>query len=84
MAHGATRGERRRLPRYQPGSGEPWRLNTNFRPETADKLLALCNATGLSGAGFLDKLVERIEIDPQTGAPVGWNAPIQEALEIAS
>jgi hypothetical protein len=77
---GATRGERRRMPSYDPKSGKPYTSGTNFRPPNAVKLLSMCSAANLSVSSFLDRLVEGLEIDPETGLPEGWNNP-QEVIE---
>lgn len=69
---GSLRGERRRLPNYQRGCGRDYRPGTNFRPANAEKLLDLCDSTGLSVSGFLDLLIERLPVDDTTGCPVGW------------
>ncbi len=84
MAGGASRGERRRRPSYQRGSGERWRAGADFSPENAEKLLDLCDAADLSVAAMLDKLIEWLPTDPRTGLPVGWpKAPQQEAIQFA-
>ncbi|MCY0962621.1 hypothetical protein [Streptomyces sp. H27-H5] len=41
------------------------------------KLLAMCEAADISVAGFLNAVVELIEVDPSTGRPAGWPQAIQ-------
>jgi len=49
------------------------------------KLIAMCEALDISVAGFLNDLVDLVEVDPSTGKPVGWpksvrlKSPRQEA-----
>lgn len=69
---GSVRGNRRRLPAYERGCGQNYRPTANFQPGNAEKLLDLCDSTGLSVAGFLDLLIERLDVDETTGHPVGW------------
>lgn len=69
---GSLRGERRRLPNYERGCGRDYRPGTYFRAANAEKLLDMCDATGLSVSGFLDSLIEWLPVDDTTGRPVGW------------
>ena len=82
--HGATRGERRRLPTYVRGCGKAYRPGTNFQAHNAEKLLELCDTVGMSVAGFLDALIEWLPLDEE-GRPVGWpDKARQEAMRTAS
>ncbi|MDP9850334.1 hypothetical protein [Streptosporangium lutulentum] len=83
-ATGARRGERRRKPSRTKGSAEPWDIRTTLTPFLADKLLDLCDATGLSANALLSGLVDQVPVDPETGRPQGWAANVQETMPIAS
>lgn len=84
MAHGATRGERRRRPKYVRGSGLPWAISAELSPTSADKLLDLCEAANLSAAALIDTLIERTKVDTTTGLPETWDSmPYQKELRIA-
>ncbi|MFD0409937.1 hypothetical protein [Kitasatospora sp. NPDC127116] len=74
---GPPRGTRYRAPSYDPSTGDPYRPGSNFVPEHAVKLLSICEALNVSVAGFLNDLVGLIEVDPETGRPVGWPTTIQ-------
>lgn len=85
QAGGAKRGTRFRLPNYDPATEESYRPGSNFEPRQAVKLIAMCEALDISVAGFLNDLVDLVEVDPSTGKPVGWpksvrlKSPRQEA-----
>ncbi|MFP8908209.1 hypothetical protein [Streptomyces atacamensis] len=74
---GPQRGTRFRAPSYDPSCGEPYRPGSNFEPQNAVKLLAICERLDISVAGFLNTVVELIEVDPETGKPAGWPHAIQ-------
>lgn len=74
---GPPRGTRFRAPSYDPDSGEAYRPGSNFEPRNAVKLLAVCERLDISVAGFLNTMVELMEVDPQTGTPVGWPRAIR-------
>lgn len=69
---GPPRGTRWRATHYDPTTGEAYRPGSNFEPHNAVKLLAICKQLDTSVAGFLNTLVELLEVDPRTGQPVGW------------
>jgi hypothetical protein len=69
---GPPRGTRFRAPHYDPTTGEAYRPGSNFEPRNAVKLLHICERLDTSVAGFLNTLVELLEVDPHTGQPVGW------------
>lgn len=68
------RGTRFRAPSYDPASGDPYRPGTGFEPQNAVKLIDMCTTLNMSVAGFLNALVAAVEVDAETGAPVGWPA----------
>ncbi|EPY92456.1 hypothetical protein K530_53175 [Streptomyces noursei CCRC 11814] len=41
------------------------------------KLIDMCAALNMSVAGFLNALVGVVEVDPQTGGPMGWPSAAQ-------
>lgn len=69
---GPPRGTRYRPPTYDPTTGEAYRPGSNFEPRNAVKLLDICERLDISVAGFLNRVVELMEVDPVTGKPVGW------------
>lgn len=71
------RGTRYRAPSYDPASGGPYRPGTGFEPDNAMKLIDMCAALNMSVAGFLNALVGVVEVDPQTGGPMGWPSAAQ-------
>lgn len=71
------RGTRFRAPSYDPTSGDPYRPGTGFEPANAVKLIDVCTTLNMSVAGFLNTLVAAVEVDPETGVPVGWPARVQ-------
>lgn len=83
---GPARGTRFRAPSYDPTTGEAYRPGSNFEPNNAVKLLAICEALDISVAGFLNKMVELIQVDPTTKRPIGWPAEValREELKEAS
>ncbi len=62
--NGLPRGTRTKRGGYDPSSGAVWRPGSNFEPHNAMKLMSV--------AGFLNKLIEVMEVDPATGLPFGW------------
>uniref|UniRef100_UPI003F498B79 hypothetical protein n=1 Tax=unclassified Streptomyces TaxID=2593676 RepID=UPI003F498B79 len=74
---GPPKGTRFRKPNYDPSKGDTYRPGSNFEPATADKLLKICERLDISVAGFLDQVVRLIEVDPETGRPIGWPQSIQ-------
>ncbi|MCX5199709.1 hypothetical protein OOK31_38530 [Streptomyces sp. NBC_00249] len=74
---GPPRGTRFRPATYDPSKGEAYRPGSNFEPKNAVKLLAMCEAADISVAGFLNAVVDLIEVDPSTGRPAGWPQAIQ-------
>ncbi|MER7952340.1 hypothetical protein ABTY59_33605 [Streptomyces sp. NPDC096079] len=79
---GPKKGTRFRPASYNPDSGAQYRPGSNFDPEEAMKLLAICEAVDMSVAGFLNRMIELMDIDPETNVPVGW--PQSVALKEAS
>ncbi|WP_329151192.1 hypothetical protein OG275_38205 (plasmid) [Streptomyces niveus] len=74
---GPAKGTRFRPPTYDPATGETYRPGSNFEPDAAVKLLDMCERLDISVAGFLQRVVELMEVDPETGKPVGWPHDIQ-------
>ncbi len=70
--NGPARGTRYRPPSYDPSTGEAYRPGSNFEPANAVKLLDICERLDTSVAGFLNRVVELMKVDPKTGMPVGW------------
>jgi hypothetical protein len=87
-ARGLPRGTRYVAPNYDPSTGEPYRPGCHFSPTAAVKLIDMCAALNISISGFLNNLVEAVDVDPETGAPKGWPNGVQlkakEAQHIAS
>ncbi|WP_438297908.1 hypothetical protein [Streptomyces sp. HUAS TT7] len=79
---GPAKGTRFRAPAYDPTKGATYRPGSNFEPAEAVKLLTICERLDISVAGFLNRVVELMELDPKTGKPVGW--PDAIALKEAS
>ncbi|MFD8146102.1 hypothetical protein [Streptomyces sp. NPDC059708] len=69
---GPPKGTRFRTPKYDPSTGAQYRPGSNFDPEEAVKLLGICEALDMSVAGFLNRVIELMAVDPETGVPVGW------------
>lgn len=57
------------IPHYDPSSGRSYRPGVTFPPENAVKLIELGKRANLSLSGVLNKLLEHVEIDPETGLP---------------
>ncbi|MFK0160828.1 hypothetical protein ACIQVK_53475 [Streptomyces sp. NPDC090493] len=68
---GMPRGTRYAAPTYDPATGKPYRPGTHFDPQTAEKLIKMCERLNLSVSGFLTELVAAVQVDPD-GRPVGW------------
>jgi len=73
---GMRRGTKYTVPNYDPASGASYRPGTSFAPETAVKLIKMCEMTNMSVSGFLNALVDNVEVD-ETGTPVGWPTAIE-------
>lgn len=75
---GAVRGKRQRnrAAQYDPASGKPYRPTGNFQPDNAVKLLTMSEAMGLSVAGLLELLIEKLPVD-ESGRPAGLVAGTQ-------
>ncbi|MBE9500730.1 hypothetical protein IHE61_30995 [Streptomyces sp. GKU 257-1] len=68
---GMRRGTRYTVPNYDPATGDSYRPGTSFAPETAVKLIRMCEMTDMSVSGFLNALVDKVTVD-ENGTPVGW------------
>lgn len=71
------RGTRYTAPSYDKSKGDPYRPGCNFTPTVAVKLIDMCAALNISISGFLNDLVEAVEVDPTTGTPKGWPHGVQ-------
>ncbi len=54
---------------YDPESGRNYRIAVTLKPDQAVKVIRMAERAGLSVSGFLNSLVQNMEIDPETGLP---------------